>query len=136
MTTLMGGLTISVMFADGHQEEIQVRQIPIGEYEQGFRLRADEIALVGFLCGKDKAWATSLHPIAYEEVLKTGQEVNAQSFFPWLKRRAEQELERQAEMLSAMATLPPETAKLAMQMGAASISPTPSQPSRTTHKLI
>jgi hypothetical protein len=111
LTTLYGGTTISVAFEPAGAEsgapnaalrarEIRVRQIPISDYETGFALAGDEIALVGFLCGQDKAWARSLTPESYEAVLAAGQEANARGFFAFAARRAEELAKReQAAML-------------------------------------
>ena len=86
-TTLNGGVMLTVSFeplADGtvpSPAAIKVRQIPVRDYETGFPLVDDEPALVGFVCGKDKAWALTLTPDSFEEVLDTGREVNTKGFF-------------------------------------------------------
>ncbi len=122
-TTLFGGKNITVQFepaADGSPPaaaEIKVRQIPVREYENGVLLVDDEPALVGFLCGKDRAWALMLIPEAFEEILVTGREVNAKGFFSFCRRRMERTREREADMIGLMATLPPEQIKAMTERG-------------------
>ena len=136
-TTLFGGKTITVHFeplpdGPGFAEasppvpdaQIKVRQIPVREYETGLPFIDDEPALVGFLvaqtsglCGK--AWALTLTPESFEEVLTTGREVNEKGFFSFCQRRMERAAREQAAMIGVMATLPPETMKLAMERGLA-----------------
>jgi hypothetical protein len=76
-------------------EQVRVRQIPIRDYERGFALVHDEIALAGFLCGKDRAWALTLAPQSYELVLAAGKEVNEKGFFAFAGRRAAELAEKE-----------------------------------------
>ena len=125
--TLFGGKNIVVNFeplAEGTvpaPQEIKVRQIPVRDYELGFPLVDDEAALVGFLCGKDRAWALTLAPEAFEEIITTGREVNAKGFFSSCQRRMERLRERdarqQADMIGLMATLTPEQMKTMTERG-------------------
>ena len=128
--TLNGGKTITVIHeptAEGAEpvaESVKVRQIQVRQYEAGFTLVKDEAALVGLLCGKEKTWALTLTPESYEDVLETGREVNRRGFFTYCQRRMEQDEKQNAAMIGVMANLPPETLKLAMEMGRRSTSPT------------
>jgi len=125
MITLNGGLKHTVNLeplADGTLPpavEIKIRQIPVREYENGFPLVDDEPALVGFLCAKDKIWALGLAPESFEEVLTKGREVNAKGFFSFCQRRMERAEKQNASMIAAMATLPADVVKLAMETGLA-----------------
>lgn len=125
MITLNGGLMLTVHFeplADGTPvlaEEIKVRQIPVRDYDAGFGFMEDEPALVGFLCGKPKAWALTLAPASYEEVLEKGRVVNERGFFSSCQRRMERLEKQNMAQISAMAHLPPETIRLAMETGLA-----------------
>ena len=125
MITLNGGLKLTVHFeplADGTPvlaEEIKVRQIPVRDYDAGFAFLEDEPALVGFLCAKPKAWALTLAPASFEEVLEKGRLVNESGFFSSCQRRMARLGKQNAEMISAMAHLPPETIRLAMETGLA-----------------
>jgi hypothetical protein len=124
-TALFGGKFLAVRFEplpDGTtvpDAEIKVRQIPVRDYETGLALVNDEPALVGLLCGKDKAWALTLAPESYEAALITGREVNAKGFFTFCQRHTEQAQKQQADMIGLMATLPEATIKLAMEKGLA-----------------
>ena len=129
LTTLNGGITLTVIYeprsegAEPLSESVKVRQIPVREYDAGFACIADEPALVGFLAAKNRPWALTLTPACYEEVLTTGRKVNARGFFTYCQRRTEQTDRRDAAMIGMMANLPPETLKLAMELGKKSISP-------------
>jgi len=119
LTTINGGKLIIVSFEQDKTPpiEIKVRQIPVREYETGFRLVDDEIALAGFLCQKDKAWAESLAPGSLEDVLEHGREVNERGFFSSCRRRTERLASQNADMLGQMSKLPPETLKLMVELG-------------------
>ena len=127
--TLFGGKPITVKFepvpdpvAEGGfrmpaPESIKVLQIPVRDYDAGFGFVADEVALVAFLCGKPREWALTVAPDSFEEILTTGREVNAKGFFSFCQRRTEHLERENAALIGAMATLPPETMRLAMQIG-------------------
>lgn len=126
---LNGGLKFTVSFellADGTllaPAEIKIRQIPVRDYDAGFHFVDDEPALVGFLCAKDKSWALGLAPESFEEVLAKGREVNQKGFFSFCQRRMERAEKQNASMISAMATLPADVVKLAMETGLAKQNP-------------
>ena len=122
-TTLFGGKNIIAHFEPlpcgtaVPDETVKVRQIPVREYESGFLLVNNEPALVGFLCGKPKAWALTLSPDSFEELLAVGQEVNERGFFSFCQRRMEHAAQEQADMIGMMAKLPEETMNLIMERG-------------------
>ena len=122
---LNGGIMLTVSFeplADGTvpaPDAIKIRQIPVRDYEAGFSRVDDEPSLVGFVCGKNKAWALTLSPDSFEEALTTGREVNAKGFFTSCRRRMERIQKEQASLYGAIATLPPETVKQMMEKGLA-----------------
>lgn len=128
LTTLNGGLTLTVTYeprsesAEPISEAVKVRQIPVREYDAGFACIEDEPALVGFLAAKNRSWALTLNPDSYETVLTTGRKVNARGFFTYCERRTEQAERRNAATIGMMSNLPPETLKLAIEIGKKSIS--------------
>jgi hypothetical protein len=122
-------------------QELKVRQIPIRDYARGFTLVEVEPALVGFLgAGRDgvppshdKAWALTLAPDSYEEILAAGREVNARGFFAFCQRHTEAlEKKQQATMLAGMTLLKdhPELLAQVMKSGAASPTTSPVWPPR------
>ena len=129
-TTLFGGRSITVTFepADGaveqRTEEIRVRQIKLKDYERGFSLIGDEIALAAFCVhpARDKAWAETLTPESYEALHAAAEEVNANGFFVFAARRARQIHEEQERQIAAMSAMPPEAMKLAFELGNKSVS--------------
>ena len=119
---LNGGVMLTVLFESAGAEgpvngSVKVRQIPVRDYDAGFPFIADEPAMVGFLCGQNKAWALTLTPASFEEILETGREVNEKGFFTHCQRRMERIQKEQAALYGALATLPQETVKLMMEKG-------------------
>jgi len=135
--TLHGGRNITVKFepvadpaAEGGfrkpaEESIKVRQVRIAEFPAGFELvkTKDEVGLVAFLCARQKPWVLTLQPESYEDILTAGREVNERGFFSFCRRRTEQEEAADASWIAKMTNLPPETLKLAMEMGRKSTLP-------------
>lgn len=113
--TLFLGRTLNVRLLDGTAAEFKVHQLRLGQYEDAFKLLDDEIALTAFICGHDRAWADTLQPESYEAVYAAAQEVNAKGFFAWSARRKERERQQQEAAIAAMAQLPPDMVKVAMQ---------------------
>ena len=130
--TLNGGQTLTFNFAPETEGAtpreplvIKVRQVPVRDYEAGFVVVNDEVALVGFLCAKDKPWALTLEPEVFEEILNVGRTVNQKGFFSFCQRRMERLEKQQADMLGVMAKLPPEMLKVAMEAGQRTLSASP-----------
>ncbi len=89
METLRGGRSAIAKFEDPEtpDEVVQVRQLPLRDYERAFKLFDDEVGLTALVCGKDKAWGMSLDPKSYEDLHAAAQEVNAGGFFAYAARR-------------------------------------------------
>ena len=128
--TLNGGQTLTFNFAPEAEGatpreplNIKVRQVPVRDYETGFAHVNDEVALVGFLCGKDKAWALALEPEVFEEILTVGRTVNQKGFFSFCQRLTERREKQQADMLGAMGKLSPEILRVAAEIGLKNQSP-------------
>lgn len=137
-TTLLRGKLVLVTFDDEATLplEVRVRQIPVREYEAGFKLYTDEVALIAFLCAKPKEWALSLSPESYEEVIAIGREVNARGFFSFCLRRSEQEKTEQAQLFQVLSKMPPEVIQIAVAHSQQqSASPGSSQPVRPRREL-
>lgn len=139
--TLFGGRTVAAQLLTGETIEVRVRQFPLGDYERAFALFEDEIALTAFCCcptspagptspaSQTKEWAHTLTPESYEALHAAVEEVNAKGFFAWSARRKSREAALQQSMIAAMASLPPDALKLAIEAGARNtlpnLSPTP-----------
>lgn len=140
MTTLMGGKIITVFFeqesaeAEARSAEIKVRQIPIRDYEAGFKCHTDEVALVGFLVGKDREFALTLTPESYEAIIETGKEVNEKGFFSFCRRRIAVNQDRETQTAVAFAQLPAEARNAlmaeAVKLNPSSVPSSISQPRR------
>ncbi len=132
--TLNAGHEIEVIYTDGNSEFVLVRQIPVKDYSRGFAIVEDETALVAFLVSgpapqapspppgaylgfMPKPWAETLAPQSYERILEVGKEVNARGFFAYCGRQAAAATERLRTQVAALAQLPPDVMKLAMEQG-------------------
>lgn len=118
MNNLLGHKQITVALESGETAEVQVRQIPIRDYDTGFKFFTDEIALVGFLAGKNRDFALTLTPDSYEAVLAIGAEVNAKGFFGFCRRRIEANSQAEVAAMATMAQLPEDVRKLVLEQGA------------------
>lgn len=133
MTTLIGGRRVKVHFADGREEEILVRQLPVREYDRAFGLVEDEIALTALICARDITWIVGklpegedgMLPESYELLQQTAQEVNAKGFFGYATRRSQKESAFKMQMLDAMKDMTPEQLAAAAAAGAQARSTSP-----------
>lgn len=134
--TLLGGRLIpAVPFADGHTEDVRVRQLPLADYERAFACREDEIALTALCCesaspgdpastgAHARAWALTLTPASYEALYAAAREVNAHGFFAYAARRETREWE---QLTAIAAQMSPDTLRAAISAGHQSTSPTSS----------
>ena len=142
--TLNAGIEAEVIYAAGNSEFVHIRQIPVRDYPKGFSLVENEAALVSFLVSgpapsgcasplpaagqylgfRPPLWAESLAPASYEHILARGREVNENGFFAYCGRQTTAAQEKLRVQIAAMAQLPPEVMKLAMEQGLRSTSPT------------
>lgn len=100
MDTLFGGRKVVVIYADGTQEEITVRQLRLVDYDEAFKRLKDEMELVAFICGKAKQWLLgqpphyekAVRPESYEMLQGVAWEVNAAGFFSYIDRKVRQSI--------------------------------------------
>jgi hypothetical protein len=129
-STLFGGRPLLVIYEptdanlEPRREEIRVRQIKLKDYERGFALIDDEIALAAFCVdpGRDKDWVETLTAESYEELHTVVEEVNAKGFFVYAARRSQQLKADQERTITAMAGMSPEAMRLAYEIGSRSAS--------------
>lgn len=115
---LLGGVKMTVTFETGETTELLVRQIPVRDYDVGFKSYSDEVALVAFLVGKPREFAFTITPESYEEILTAGREVNEKGFFASCRRRMEAEAAKEIQVATALGSLPAETLKTLTEQGA------------------
>lgn len=90
LTALAGGRTITVKFNDGRSSEsVLVRQLPVRDYEAYLTLLNDEAGQVALLCNKPIEWVESLTMESFTEAIQIGDELNADFFAGWYRRRME-----------------------------------------------
>ncbi len=84
--TLIGGIKLTVTVA-GAPTEVVVKQLPVSLYPHYLATMADECRQVELLCGQPEGWAESLSPESHEQIITTGDELNADFFGRWVARR-------------------------------------------------
>ena len=93
LNTLLAGKELTVDKSDGTSEEVKVIQFGVNLCQKYASIvqSADEAREIEFLCQKPEGWAASLKPASQEEILNTGNELNADFFARWLGRRSSRE---------------------------------------------
>ncbi|HEV2331195.1 MAG TPA: hypothetical protein VGY56_20630 [Verrucomicrobiae bacterium] len=91
-TTLFGKKDVKVLFEDGHEETLSVRQFVVREYHTLLPLVSDEIALCAHACDRPRAAIESLAPASYQAVFDAMKEANAEGFFTYATRQIEANL--------------------------------------------
>ncbi|PYT00175.1 MAG: hypothetical protein DMF63_08330, partial [Acidobacteria bacterium] len=86
--TLLGGLTLTVCFEDGHKETVHVRQVPLKEYRALMDAQTDEFKWLEIVCEKPEAWAEAMRPGDYNRIFAEAERINA-DFFVWCRRQIE-----------------------------------------------
>lgn len=137
---------VAVTFNDGTAADVKVRQLPLAEYEKAFGLFNDEMGLTALIANQPKAWLiggpgsdvpglesgatqdsrlqtrdsqSGVTPESYEALRAAAEEVNQAGFFAWSARRSERERQAQAQMMHALAALPPDAIEQITQLGMA-----------------
>lgn len=91
--TLFGGVDLTVALQNGGTETVKVRQLTIRFYQKLLEKIDDEAAQLELYCDKPQGWADTLTPASFKEAIAKADEINADFFIPWVKRRlARQEL--------------------------------------------
>ncbi len=88
-------ISVSIILDDGTTSTVEVRQLPVKEYEAAFLLNDDELGLTAKFCGKIKDWIYTVSPESYESLVATSKEVNA-AFFGYATRRYQEQTARLA----------------------------------------
>ena len=125
IATLFGGVDFSITHEDGSAETIRIRQLRLGEYEAGYRLREDEFSITAFCCSQSaapekpltKEWVMTLEPRSYETLQAKCREVNQEGFFVWSVRKADEEAEMNRKWIKGAADLPPAVLAAVIEQG-------------------
>jgi hypothetical protein len=128
---LAGGKTVTLLIANGPDQNIFVRQLPLRDYDAAFKLLNDEIGLTAFCAlspadGKPMPKETlfDYSPENYEALFEAAKEVNANGFFLYSARRLRREEAENLHWARIASELPPETLKA----GAISATSSPKPP--------
>ncbi len=111
--TLFAGRTVVAIFEDGTVSPVKVTQLRLSQYEKAFQQFDNEFALLGLICGHDSAWAQTLTPASYEDILVIAAEVNAKGFFSYAERR-------HGQLTKRLNSLSPQILNAATQAGISS----------------
>jgi len=87
METVCGGAVVVVELVNGGKEEVKVKQLAVKDYPRLLELQGDEVELVAFYCGKERAWAEGLAPAYHEKVIAEGERLNGDFFGRWFQRQ-------------------------------------------------
>lgn len=87
METVCGGMVLVMDMVGGTKEEVRVLQLAVKDYARLLELQGDEVALAGFYCGKERAWAEGLMPASHELVIQEGERLNGDFFGRWVQRQ-------------------------------------------------
>lgn len=86
LTQLVGGEELDIRYADGREERVKVRVLPVKERERYLEVMNDEAAQVELFCAREKGWAETLAPESYDAIADKGQELNLPLFQNWYRR--------------------------------------------------
>lgn len=113
--------------ADGAQCEMELRPLPLREYDRAWAAMDDEFAFAAVCTGCSRDQILELAPDAFEALMAAIRDINARGFFAWSARRQARIAEAARVNMEAIAALPPE---LAREILANAISPS-SSPQRS-----
>ena len=95
-----GGAEIEVTFNDGRREIVKIRQLPLRLMAEYGRAHGEEDKLIALFADRDAGWVESLTQESQEAVIEIGEQLNADPFFRWTRRRLE--AARRLEPLNAL----------------------------------
>jgi len=91
LTTLLGGRQMAAAFRDGTTEVVNVRQLPVRLLPKYLATIDEEAERIELLTDKPAGWADKLTPASHLELLEAGEELNAEDFFAWLRRKVQRQ---------------------------------------------
>lgn len=72
---------------DGAVEKVDIRVLPVGEYETYARVMEQEARAAELFTGKPEGWGDTLRPDSLGNLIEEGERINAGFFEPWFRRR-------------------------------------------------
>lgn len=103
MTKILGELNATVRMQDGTEEQVVVRQLPLSAMFGYSQIQDDDAAHVELLCDKPSGWGDTVAEDSVDDILRLGDELNADFFGRWLRRRSAR-LTRISSMVQAAST--------------------------------
>lgn len=87
LVSLTGASDYDAVKRDGTTEPVKIRQLPIKLLPKYASAQDDELQMAEVLCDKPAGWAETLSDGSIEQIIITGEEINADFFGRWAKRR-------------------------------------------------
>jgi len=97
--------------ADGAPCEIDLRPLPLRDYDRAWAALDDEFSLAAVCTGWSRDQVLELAPDSFEQLMAAIRDVNARGFFAWSARRQARIAEAARTNMEAIAALPPELAR-------------------------
>ena len=82
---------MAAAFRDGTTEVVNVRQLPVRLLPKYLATIDEEAERIELLTDKPSGWADKLTPASHLELLEAGEELNAEDFFAWLRRKVQRQ---------------------------------------------
>lgn len=87
LDTLTGGRDVLAHYQDGTKEPVRIHQISIRQMDKYLATIDDEPARLELVTGNPAGWADKLTLDSHAALIEIAEEINANSFFGWLRRR-------------------------------------------------
>ena len=84
---LFGGTDVTVIKKDGTAEKVKVAIVDIDEFPQLMSVLNDERGRIAIYCRKTPEWAKSLTMESHQLLIETGDRLNNDFFWPWVRRQ-------------------------------------------------
>lgn len=88
MSNILGGHNATVRMRDGTEEQVVVRQLPLSAMFRYSQVQDDDAAHLELLCDKPSGWGDTVAEDSVDDILRLGDEQNADFFGRWLRRRS------------------------------------------------
>lgn len=72
---------------DGATENVDVRILPVGQYEDYLKVMEQEPRVAELFTGRPEGWGDEIRPDSLGLLIEEGERINATFFEPWFRRR-------------------------------------------------
>lgn len=96
--SVVGHTELAVSHTDGSKSDARVRQLPLSQMMRYSQVQDDDAAHIELLCDQPAGWGDTVAPESVDAIIAEGDQLNADFFAQWLRRRAAR-LERIAALM-------------------------------------